>query len=49
MRCNPFNRSVNQLLRHDTFGIRLATVVDEKAKGEDLLIEGRVTTPQFKD
>jgi len=43
MRCNPFNRSVNQLLRHDTFGIRLARIIDEKAKGEELLIKGKMT------
>jgi hypothetical protein len=45
MRCNPFKRPVKQLLRHDTFGIRLAGILDEKAKGEDLLIQGRVTSP----
>ena len=31
-RCNPFKRPVNQFPWHDTFGIRLAAIVDEKAQ-----------------
>jgi len=31
-------RPANQLRRHDTLGIRLAIILDKKAKGEDLFL-----------
>jgi len=39
---------LNQIPWHEAFGIRLAVIIDEKAKGEDLLLKGRMTTRQFK-